>query len=171
MSRIVYVLALSLMATFAWAEQGVNPHVHASTCLPKERVSCDYRVCELCHTPTSSASAQSSPEWNPASQHIEAAYPGQESAAKLAFGVDDTLILCAQCHDVERTGHHSGNKGYEALLAKMVTMTNGVNLLEPKAADPCELRCTTCHDPHSREVNLLRPNVEASVACLTCHME
>jgi len=67
--------------------------------------------------------------------------------------------------------HHSTNNEYRALLAKLVTVTEGRNLRDPKMAGACQLRCTTCHDPHSREVNLLRPNLDTSVTCLTCHME
>jgi hypothetical protein len=164
MSRFVCTLALSLLTATAWAEQGVNPHIHASTCFPKQVGSCDYSVCLLCHTPSSSVPTDYSTPWSSGKQAINEAY----QTAGLLSGVGDIEILCAQCHNVEMTDSHSGSNEYKALLEKLVTVTT---LLDSKAADPCALRCTTCHDPHSREPDLLRFNIEGSVSCLTCHLE
>jgi len=171
MARLFCALVMTLLAAPVWAEQSVNPHMHASTCFPKQPLSCDYSICELCHTKASLTPPDYRTAWNPGGQSIAEAYPVAEGARELFIDVDGEEFLCAACHDMDMARHHSASEEYRALLAKLVTLTDGPNLLDPKATVPCELRCTTCHDPHSREVNLLRPNVDTSVGCLSCHME
>jgi len=171
MARFVSTLGMVLLAVVAWAGQGVNPHMHASTCFPKQPASCDYRICELCHTPAASPPTDYRTSWNPGGQSIAEAYPVAEGAREMFINVDGVEFLCAECHDMDMARHHSASDEYRVLLGRLVTVTEGPNLLDPKMADACKLNCTTCHDPHSREANLLRPNLEASVTCLTCHME
>ena len=162
---------MMLLAAVAWAGQSINPHIHASTCFPKQPASCDYRICELCHTSSSSVSTDYRTSWNPGGESIAEAYPVTKVGREMFISADSVEFLCAECHSMDMARHRSASKGYRALLAKMITITDSVSLLDPKASANCELRCTTCHDPHAREVNLLRSTVEASVACLTCHME
>lgn len=83
--------------------------------------------------------------------------------------VDDRTI-CLDCHTRQGgPANHPVAVAYESLKTALVAHPQGPKLLCEKDGGPCRVQCSTCHNPHSSEVNLLRVDNQHSALCLSCH--
>ena len=149
MSTIISALLLSLLATLAWSQDDANPHKKAATCIYQFSSGCDI-ICLVCHPPG---------ELTPSDQVITD-----------VADIEDDIILCLDCHSTHAgPNNHAVGVEYNTLLTKLVSAPDGVKLKCAKTGSPCKLQCSTCHNPHSSEVNLLRINNQGSALCIACH--
>lgn len=172
MAIIFSALVLSLLATLAWTQDDGNPHQQASTCILQYRSGCD-SVCLVCHTPSSSAPVAYPTPWNSGGVPITEVYSDPEAAAERSSAVADLVddvSLCIGCHTaMGGPRDHPVGIEYQSLTKALVAAPQGPKLLCVKDGGACKLQCSTCHNPHSSEADLLRVNNQGSALCISCH--
>jgi predicted CXXCH cytochrome family protein len=176
MSKKIYLLTVSLVSLLligivlseeAASVETQSVHQRASKCMedfevtfPDEPLSCQ-DVCDLCHFYEIVVPAQSGNPEGLTTNNVYVENPGNEDVVERAGLITQS---CKECHSDRidpDTNHpvfveHSGNSS-DNLKETELKLFDGLIL------------CTTCHDPHSENVALLRLPNQGSALCIDCH--
>jgi len=83
--------------------------------------------------------------------------------------VDDRTV-CFDCHTRQGgPADHPVAVAYESARTALISHPQGPKLVCEKEGGPCKVQCSTCHNPHSSKLNLLRVDNQGSALCLSCH--
>lgn len=201
MRKLVIAILLSILSTAAWASRDVVNTLHnMSTTGPGSVRSMSInRVCISCHTPHNGSPA--APGWNRrlsgatyieyGSSTLDAA-PGQPTGSSrvclschdgtVALGaflkaparrpndLGNTLLVGRSQLGTDLADDHPISFLYDAALAAQDTQLASPAGIDLPLEDG-ELQCTTCHDPHERDLKpFLRKTTMSGALCTTCHV-
>lgn len=157
---LVYLTLIALAHGAAWGD----PHREAANCrLTTSLTQACWSNCVQCH------------------EHTDPIVP-------LDIYVKGDAQLCERCHPKESIpvsgtpllrfvsgggGNHPVEIIYspEGARTVLVPSPTGPKLFTDTDGNNPKLQCSTCHDPMSRSVNLLRINNDGSSLCLSCHQK
>jgi predicted CXXCH cytochrome family protein len=179
LSKKIYLLTVSLVSLLLIMKAGIvlsqdaastdpqSIHQRASICwedfeatFPDEPLVCQ-DVCDHCHT---YASVVPDSSGNPEAVTTDEIYPEDPGDEESWDAIGLLQKSCKECHSDEI----NPDTNHPVLVEHSVDFSDNFKETELKLFDG-RILYTTCHDPHSENVALLRLPNQGSALCIDCH--